>query len=160
MQKPETFATAVDIQAADQLIGTIIGGRYKIHSLLGVGAMAAVYLAHHVVIQKRMAVKVLHPSLLTVPEIIARFEREAMAAAHLEHPNVVNAYDFGRTDNGGFFLALDFIDGKELSSVLKAGPMPAPRALAIARQITSALCTANERNIIHRGLNPQARTAI
>lgn len=144
-----------ELDRADQLIGTVIAERYKVVSLLGVGSMGAVYLGEHVKSGKRMAVKVLHPSMLGIPEIVARFEREAIAASHLEHPNVATAHDYGRTEDGGFFLTLDYIEGQELSEVIKSGPLPLARALHIARQITSALCLAHDLKIVHRDLKPE-----
>src|SRR5262245_10823580 len=71
------------------VIGRTISDRYKIERLLGEGGMGAVYQAEHTLMRKRMAIKVLHPEMTRLPEVVARFEREAMAAAHIEHPNVV-----------------------------------------------------------------------
>ena len=82
---PETGGGAM------RLVGTTLGGRYKVLSLLGEGGMGAVYLVEHVLMRKRMALKVLNAELSKNREMVARFEREAMAAAHLEHPNVVAA---------------------------------------------------------------------
>ena len=155
MQNQDNPATTLDRNVADQLIGTVIAGRYKVSSLLGIGSMGAVYLAHHVAIRKRTAVKVLHPSMLGVPEMVARFEREAMTAAYIDHPNVAAAHDYGSTDDGGFFLVLDYVDGQELRDLLKQGPLPVARALHIARQITSALCLTHDLNIVHRDLKPE-----
>src|SRR4051794_7282907 len=89
------------------LIGTTISDRYRIERLLGEGGMGAVYQAEHTLMRKRMAIKVLHPEMTRLPEVVARFEREAMAAAHIDHPHVVNATDFGKLEDGAFFLALE-----------------------------------------------------
>jgi hypothetical protein len=110
---PETGGGAM------RLVGTTLGGRYKVLSLLGEGGMGAVYLVEHVLMRKRMALKVLNAELSKNREMVARFEREAMAAAHLEHPNVVAATDLGFTDDGALFLVLEFIDGKSLRDVLE-----------------------------------------
>ena len=133
--------------------GDLVDGRYKVLSQLGEGGMGAVFVVEHTHMRKRMALKVLHPHVQS-PEILARFEREAMAAANIEHPNVVTATDFGRTQDGGFFMVLEYIDGASLRRVLEGGPLPEARAAAIARQVTSALAKAHELGIVHRDLKP------
>ena len=148
MPNSETFATKLDLQVAHQLVGKALAGRYEVASILGIGSMAAVYLVHHVAIQKRMAAKVLHPSLLQIPEMLARFEREALVAGRLEHPNVAEAHDFGRTDDGGLFFVLEYIEGRELRALLKQGPVSVARTINIARQIASALELAHGLQII------------
>src|SRR4051812_4965103 len=92
-------------------IGMVISGRYLIKQLLGEGGMGSVYLAEHTGMKKRVALKLLHPEMVENPEVSARFEREAMAAAHVEHPNVAGATDFGKTDDGAFFLVLEYVEG-------------------------------------------------
>mgnify|MGYP000414419245 CR=1 FL=1 len=136
-------------------IGTTIGGRYKVVSLIGEGGMGAVYLVEHTLIRKRMALKVLNPDLMQNPEMVTRFEREALAAAHLDHPNVVAATDLGRTEDGALFLVLEFVDGNNLRDILAYGPMPAQRVLHIARQLVSALVRAHSLRIVHRDLKPE-----
>lgn len=151
--KPTT-TPGIDESAA--LIGSTIAGRYKVDGLLGEGAMGAVYLVQHTGIRKRMALKLLRPELMRNPAMLTRFEREAMAAAHLDHPNVASATDFGRTDQGRFFLVLEYVHGQELRTVMEgAGPLPLARALFIARQIASALLRAHELGIVHRDLKPE-----
>jgi serine/threonine protein kinase len=136
-------------------VGSTIGGRYKVLSLIGEGGMGAVYLVEHTLIRKRMALKILNADLMQNPEMVTRFEREALAAAHMEHPNVVAATDLGRTEDGSLFLVLEYVDGSSLRDVLAFGPMPAPRVLHIARQLTSALCRAHSVRIVHRDLKPE-----
>ena len=114
------------------LVGTTLGGRYHLEKLLGEGGMGAVYQAEHTHMRKRMAVKVLHPEMSRMPEVVARFEREAMAAAHIDHPNIAGATDFGKTDDGSFFLVLEFVEGTSLRDrINKVAPMPVGRALNI-----------------------------
>jgi serine/threonine protein kinase len=137
------------------LVGRVISARYKIVSLLGEGGMGAVYLAEHVHMRKRLALKVLHPEMMEREEIVARFEREAMAAAHIDHPNVAQATDFGRTEDGAFFLVLEYIEGKTLRTVLREQSMDAARTVRIAKQIASALSRAHEVGIVHRDLKPE-----
>ena len=137
------------------LVGLVISERYKIQKLLGMGAVGAVYLAEHAHMRKLMAIKVLHPEMSRLPEVVARFEREAMAAAHVDHPHVVSATDFGKLPDGSFFLALEFIEGKSLREAIDEGPLPPERALRIAAQITQALSRAHALGIVHRDLKPE-----
>jgi eukaryotic-like serine/threonine-protein kinase len=138
----------------DPLIGTILADRYRVDRLVGEGAMGRVYQAEHILMRKRVALKVLHPELMTVPEIVQRFEREARAAAHIEHPHVAGATDFGKLADGGIYLVLEFIEGLPLSQIIEGGPLRLDRVLNIARQIASALEVAHERGIVHRDLKP------
>ena len=134
----------------ESLVGSTLADRYKIEALLGEGGMGAVYLAQHVGIRKRVAIKVLHPETSQNPELVARFEREAIAAAHVEHPNITAATDFGRAENGQFFLALEYLEGKRLRDVLSDGPMPALRAIHIVEQVAQALERSHQLGVIHR----------
>jgi eukaryotic-like serine/threonine-protein kinase len=137
------------------LIGRVLSERYRIESLLGEGGMGAVYLAEHVLMHKRLAVKVLHAEMTRMPEMVARFEREAMAAAHIEHPNVAAATDFGKLDNGAFFLVLEYIEGTSLRDVIEKGPLATRRAFHVVHQIASALARAHALGIVHRDLKPE-----
>ncbi len=137
------------------LIGMTLSDRYKIERLLGEGGMGAVYQAEHTHMRKRMAIKVLHPEMSRLSEVVARFEREAMAAAHIDHPNVATATDFGKLDDGSFFLALEFIEGQSLRDVVAEGALPLGRALHVTRQIASALSRAHALGIVHRDLKPE-----
>jgi serine/threonine-protein kinase len=89
-----------------------------------------------------------------VSEVVARFEREAVAAARIEHPNVVAASDFGKLEDGSFYLVLEYVDGKSLRELLLEGPLPVARAVAIARQTALALSAAHGADIVHRDLKP------
>ena len=136
-------------------LGTVISGRYLIRELLGEGGMGAVYLAEHTHMKKRVALKLLHPEMSDNAEVQSRFEREAMAAAHIEHPNVAAATDFGRTDDGAYFLVLEYVEGTSLRDALDDGPLSVQRSLRIARQIALALERAHEAGIVHRDLKPE-----
>src|SRR5215470_8523989 len=103
------------------LIGVTLSGRYRIERFVGEGGMAAVYQAEHVHMRKKLAVKVLHPEMSRLPEVVARFEREAMAASHIDHPNVAGATDFGKLDDGSFFLILEFVEGESLRDAINQG---------------------------------------
>ncbi len=140
---------------ASAMVGTVIGGRYKIERIIGEGGMGAVYQAEHTLMHKKLAVKVLHSEMSHLPEVVARFEREAMAAAHIEHPNVAAATDFGKLDDGSFFLVLEYVEGGSLRDVISEGRLPVWRAVHIARQIASALGRAHGLGIVHRDLKPE-----
>ncbi|HWZ88293.1 MAG TPA: serine/threonine-protein kinase, partial [Polyangiaceae bacterium] len=139
----------------DPRIGTLLADRYRIDALVGEGGMGKVYSAEHVLMRKRLAVKVLHRELTSVPEVVARFEREAMAAANIEHPNVAAATDFGKLPDGAVFLVLEFVSGRSLRDEVAQGPFAVDRALHVARQIAAALGAAHLQGIVHRDLKPE-----
>jgi serine/threonine-protein kinase len=152
VSSPETAKPAAE---AVNRLGQVISGRYLIKQLLGEGGMGAVYLAEHTHMKKRVALKLLHPEMVENAEVSARFEREALASAHIEHPNVAAATDFGKTDDGSFFLVLEYIEGTSLRDALEAGPFSPQRALRITRQIALALERAHDAGIVHRDLKPE-----
>ncbi|MGD0526277.1 MAG: serine/threonine-protein kinase [Polyangiaceae bacterium] len=139
----------------ESLVGRILSGRYLIERVIGEGGMGAVYQAEHTHMHKRLAVKVLHPEMSRLSEVVARFEREAMAAAHIEHPNVAAATDFGKLDDGSFFLVLEYVEGKSLREAIAAGRLELGRAIHVTRQIASALARAHALGIVHRDLKPE-----
>jgi len=137
------------------MIGQTIAGRYKIEARLGEGGMGSVYRVEHTHMRKRLALKVLHREMTSQPEIVARFEREAMAAAHIEHPNVAGATDFGKLEDGSCYLVLEYVEGPSLRALIDEGPVPAARAVNITVQMLSALKRAHELGIVHRDLKPE-----
>jgi serine/threonine protein kinase len=139
----------------EALVGVVLSGRYLIEKLIGEGGMGAVYQAQHTHMRKRLAVKVLHPEMSRMTEVVARFEREAMAAAHIEHPNVAAATDFGKLEDGSFFLVLEYVEGSSLRDAIAEGRLELGRALHITRQIASALGRAHALGIVHRDLKPE-----
>lgn len=139
-----------------QWIGQIVAERYLVHRLLGEGGMGAVYEAEHIHMKKRVALKVLHGEMLAHQEVVARFEREAVAAARIQHPSVVTAMDFGRLTGGAFYLVLEYVEGRSLFQVLEEqGALPSNRVFRILIQINAALIAAHEAGIIHRDLKPE-----
>jgi serine/threonine-protein kinase len=142
---------------ADPLLGNVLGGSYRVVSVLGEGGMGRVYLAEHTRIAgKRYAIKMLHPEFVRHAEAVARFEREAEAAAALAHPNVVGVYDIDRAPDGRPFLVCELLEGVELGARLEQEmTLPVPVAVRIARQLCRALAAAHGRDIIHRDVKPE-----
>jgi len=142
--------------AEDPRLGLVLLDRYRVVARAGDGGMGVVYRGEHIALHRRVAIKVLHPELNAVPEVVERFEREARAAAVLEHPNVVAVTDFGRTPDGMLFLVMEYIDGESLREALDArGPLSLARLLDLARQIGAALSRAHAAGIVHRDLKPE-----
>ncbi|MBL8716471.1 MAG: serine/threonine protein kinase [Myxococcales bacterium] len=139
----------------DPILGTTIAGRYRVESRLGEGGMGSVYRVEHTAMRKKLALKLLHREMTRQPEMVARFEREALAAAHIEHPNVAGATDFGKLDDGLCFLVLEYVEGVSLRALVERGPLDPRRAVHIARQMLSALRRAHELGIVHRDLKPE-----
>jgi serine/threonine-protein kinase len=139
----------------DLLIGMVIADRYRVDEKLGVGGMGAVYRAEHVLMRKPVAVKVLHREMTTVKDIVKRFELEAIAAGRIDHPNVTVATDFGKLEDGAFYLVLEYVPGRSLTDVIRdEAPLPVERTLFIARQVAGGLGAAHAAGIVHRDLKP------
>jgi hypothetical protein len=141
----------------DPLVGTLVAGRYRVVRKLGEGGMGTVYLATHEALRKPVALKVLSGRGSADKETVARFEREAVAAANLRHPNIAEATDFGRLPDGAFYLAMEYVEGKTLRALLAASPagLAPARAIAILRQIAAALARAHAADVVHRDLKPE-----
>jgi serine/threonine-protein kinase len=147
---------AGDPPVGDQLIGRVIGDRYRITAWIGAGTRGTVYEAEHALIGKRIALKVLHPELARDPELAARFLQEAKAASRIGHENVIDISAFGQSPEGLVYVAMELLDGQDLGRLLAAngGALPWPRARPILMQITKALRAAHEHGLIHRDLKP------
>src|ERR1700689_4201775 len=154
-EPPKENPSARPPGGAAALVGSTLSGRYLIERLIGEGGMGAVYQAEHPHMHKRLAVKVLHPEMSRMSEVVQRFEREAMAAAHIDHPNVAAATDFGKLDDGSFFLVLEYIEGQSLRDVIGRGRLEVGRAMHIMEQIAAALGRASVIGIVHRDLKPE-----
>ena len=140
----------------DPLLGRVLSERYRILKKLGEGGMGVVYLAEHVVIEKKIALKVLFPDLTRRADLVQRFMQEAKSASRIGHENVIDITDFGQSPEGYVFIAMEYLSGQDLGQVLKAsGPMPWDRAQPIVVQIVKALRAAHERGIIHRDMKPE-----
>ena len=137
------------------MIDRVISDRYRIRELIAMGGMGAVYRGEHLLLKKRIAIKILHPETENLPELVKRFEREAIAGAHIQHPNVATATDFGKLPDGSYFLALEYVKGKTLHQLLQDGPLPPRRAARLTRQLASALDAIHRLDIVHRDLKPR-----
>jgi serine/threonine-protein kinase len=148
--------TALRSQSSStDLVGTIIAERYHIIKKLGEGGMGQVYLAEHVKMGRKSAVKVMNPGMVQNVDAISRFNREAQNASRINHPNVAGIYDFGETAEGLVYLAMEFVEGKPLTDVIKEhGALPPLRASEIARQTAEGLSIAHDMGIVHRDLKP------
>jgi serine/threonine-protein kinase len=130
-------------------------GNYQVLQKIGAGAMGNVFLAHHPVIGKRVALKVIHPELASNEEMIARFFNEARAVTQIGHENIVDVQDFGQTPDGDSFIVMELLEGQSLGDKLKQeGPLSIPRTVHIAIQLADGLAAAHARGIIHRDLKP------
>ena len=136
--------------------GEISGGRYALSELLGSGGMAEVYLAHDRILGRDLALKVLREGYAEDAGFVARFRREAVSAASLNHPYVVQVYDQGRAENGRLYIAMEYVPGGNLKDlILKRGPLYPAEAARLASQVAEALGAAHERGIVHRDIKPQ-----
>ena len=147
-----------DAQGAedDPFIGQVIAKNFRIVKLLGVGGMGKVYKALQLSLDKYVVIKVLHDHFRNDPQLVQRFQREARAASRLNHPNSIQVIDFGQTDDGILFMAIEFLNGTDLFSILhREGPLNAIRIARIMVQVCSALSEAHDMNVIHRDLKPE-----
>ena len=148
-------AALIQAQTSTDLVGSIIADRYRVVSKIGDGGMGQVYLAEHVRMKRRCAVKIMRPQLMSDPVAVVRFNREAENASQISHPNVCAVYDFGETPTGLIYLAMEFIDGDSLSKILAEESFLVPvRAADIISQTADALSAAHSLGILHRDLKP------
>ncbi|MFY9488200.1 MAG: PASTA domain-containing protein [Solirubrobacterales bacterium] len=135
--------------------GTLIDGRYKVVQGIGSGGMAEVYLCDDQHLGRKVALKVMHASLAADPQFVQRFEREAQAAAGLQHKNVVNVFDRGHVE-GMYYIAMEYLPGRSLKDVINAmGALDPKLAIHLALQLLAAEKFAHSRGIVHRDIKPQ-----
>ncbi len=146
-------------------VGTLIGGRYRLDAVIGRGGMSTVYKAFDTVLERPVAIKLMHREIAADSDQLERFRREARAVAQLNHPNVVTVIDAGEEPlpdgeldegpSGTPFIVLEYVDGETLKSVIRrSGPLEVPQALAYAIEISRALGAAHESQIVHRDVKP------
>jgi serine/threonine protein kinase len=150
---PEDGSALRDLQA-DPLVGKVFAERYEIESVLGYGGMSMVYKARHTLMDRTVAIKILHPDYTKEPTALQRFQQESKAAASLNHQNVVTVYDFGCADGQAFFV-MDCLEGKSLAQTIdEEGPLTYQRAVNVFKQVCDGLEAAHRKGIIHRDLKP------
>src|SRR5579885_1737414 len=139
----------------DPLIGKVFAERYEIESVLGLGGMSIVYKAKHRLMNRTVAIKMLHGKLKEDVTSLERFKLEAQAASSLSHQNIITVYDFGVTDDGEPFFVMDCLEGESLEDLIERKPnLPLERALPIFKQICAGLDAAHKKGIVHRDLKP------
>ncbi len=142
------------------MLGKVLGERYRLKEKLGSGGMADVYLADDLQLGREVAVKVLHPQYAADPAFIQRFRHEAQAAANLNHPNIVNIYDWGnvydwRNEGDLYYIVMEYVEGRDLKEILRSeGRLLPERAAEIAAEVCAALQFAHRGNLVHRDIKP------
>ncbi len=141
--------------ASDPWLGRVVDRRYRVTGRLGSGGMGVVYRVEHLHLGKTAAMKVLAPDSAAKPEMLRRFRTEAQSVSKLDHPNVVQTFDFGQVD-GALYLVMEYINGEDLSALIRReGPWSFTRAARLFVQVCSGLAEAHEAGIIHRDLKPE-----
>jgi len=139
----------------DPWLGRVVDGRYRVQARLGVGGMGIVYRVEHLHLGKTAAMKVLSPDTAAKPEMVRRFRLEAQSVSKLNHPNIVQTFDFGQAD-GALYLVMEYIKGEDLSTLLRRdGAWTFARAARFFIQVCSGLTEAHEAGIVHRDLKPE-----
>jgi len=139
----------------DPRIGTLVAGRYVIDGLLGEGGMATVYAARHKMTDRPVAVKIMNPLLASDDVVRERFRREAKSAQKLAHPNIIEIFDQGDTEDGTAYIAMERLHGECLSDVIARGPLAIPRAISVMVQLARGIARAHDLGVIHRDLKPE-----
>src|SRR2546425_1537009 len=133
----------------DRMPSEVIGGRYELAELVGTGGMSSVFRAHDRLLERDVALKVLHPQYNGDGEYVERFRQEARAVAQLSHPNIVTVIDRGERD-GRQYIVFEFVEGENLKARISRGPLPVREAIELALQVARALAFAHARGIVHR----------
>ena len=142
-------------EMAEARAGQVIARRYRLGRLIGRGGMGMVFEAEHVTIRRALAVKLLHVSFGELGDAAARFEREALTAGRLKHPNCVAVSDFGQLEDGALYLVMELLSGRSLGALLdESERLPPSRAIHIARQILRGLAHAHSLGVVHRDIKP------
>ena len=136
-------------------VGQLIADRYELKQVVGTGGMSSVYCAHDTLLERDVALKILHEHFSEDDDYVERFRREARAAAQLSHPGIVTVIDRGE-EAGRQFIVFEFVDGETLKELVdRGGPMPVRRALELGLEIGRALAFAHQQGLVHRDVKPQ-----
>ena len=142
--------------APDELVGETLDGRYRVLRLLGEGGMGRVYEGEHLLIERRVAIKVLREDFTRRADVVERFRREAKSASRIGHPNIVDVLDFGEAPSGASYFVMELLQGEDLADVLaRLSKLPPERAVLIAFQCCHALAAAHDKGVIHRDMKPE-----
>lgn len=143
-----------DVAIGADYIGTVLDDRYLIQEIIGQGGMGTVFRAEQTLMQKQVAIKLLHASLAARKQVVGRFTREARAISRLNSPHTIRVYDFGRWRDL-FFLVMELLEGETLDAVLANGPMPYRRVVEVVIQMCDSLGEAHAAGVVHRDLKPE-----
>ncbi len=144
------------VPPVDDTLGRTIAGKYRVEQMIGEGGMGKVYKATQLALDKPVVLKVLRQALLGDERTVARFQREAKAASRLNHPNSISVLDFGQADDGAMYIAMEYVQGKDLHQILsREWPLPESRVVRVMGQVLSALADAHSVGVIHRDLKPE-----
>lgn len=135
-------------------LGTTLEGRYELLRMIGKGGMGMVVEGRHLRLERKVAIKLMHPHLATDSRFVKRFQREIRIAKDLTHPNTVRIYDFGITSSEIMYLVMEYLEGQELKTEIAQGPMSVGRTLELGRQMVDGLAEAHAMDVIHRDLKP------
>jgi serine/threonine-protein kinase len=137
------------------LVGEVLDGRYRLDAVIGEGGMGAVFRAQHLAMDRRVAIKLLKPHLATDPVALKRFVREARGTLKVDSPHAVKVLDFGATDDGFYYIVLEFLDGRTVQRELDVdGPFAPRRVVHVARHAAEALAAAHRIGLVHRDIKP------
>jgi hypothetical protein len=141
-------ASAAAAESVDPWIGQVVNGKFRVEALVGQGGMGRVYRAKHLTLDRPVVLKMLHKDFSNDPQIVQRFQREARAASRLNHPNSIAVLDFGESEDGTLFMAMEFLAGRDLAKILgEEFPLGEGRIVRIGAQILSALAEAHAEGI-------------
>src|SRR6266566_7068362 len=137
------------------MVGEVVAGRYELEELVGSGGMSSVFRAHDALLERKVALKILHEQYTSDEDYVERFRREARAVAGLSHPNIVTVIDRGEQD-GRQFIVFEYIDGESLKQLVdRTGPLQVDQAVGLTLQIARALAFAHQQGLVHRDVKPQ-----
>jgi serine/threonine-protein kinase len=143
------------VPLADPRIGTLLAGRYVLEDVIGEGGMATVYRARHKLVDRPCAVKILAPHFAADQVVRERFRREAKSAQKLSHPNIIEIFDQGETDDHTAYMVMELLRGQSLADLIAQGPVETNRALGIMIQMGRGIARAHDFEVIHRDLKPE-----